>query len=136
MPASSARAPSDTGGAPAPRGSADSATSAASHSLIAQLVLDLPELQQYYHVDTLPDRVPVRIATGGAVADQPPLEKFGKPVRYVAAGEAHVVFDAIDQHGDRAEVRFRYTPEGVAGRVLLEQKDGVWRVARAELSEH
>ena len=50
---------------------------------ILQTVLDLPKLQQYYHVNELPDRKPLIVVENDHVDESFQLNKFGTQVIFM-----------------------------------------------------
>ncbi len=106
---------------------------------LLQLVLDLPELQQYYHVDSLPERSPLRLVCSDPACADASLEKFGAPVEVSPAApegdQPYLEITRFDQQASSAEVEFRYPVEGVVGRVSLSKTGDTWSVTEARLAE-
>ena len=111
--------------------------------IVLQQVLDLAELQQYFH-PTLEGRVPVNIARSDAFTGEPGLIKFDQPVRYVDKEQfvedeyaAYIEFRAVELSEQEATVYFAYEVEGVGGEVSLEKDNasGQWRVKDASVYE-
>jgi pSer/pThr/pTyr-binding forkhead associated (FHA) protein len=121
-----------------------------------QMTLDLPQLQQYYHLDTRPHRKPLLVPKAEALkgfTQFPELEKFGEPVLFVTVDELQswkstgsvflftrlttdceeVKFPALDC-GD-ATVGFKYAPEGVWGYVVFTRTPDGWKVLDHALLE-
>ncbi len=110
-------------------------------SSVLQLVLDSAELQQYYHVDEIPDRKPVRIAKSPALDSQPQLTKFGVPVVYedknrlLESDRAYFEFRRVIVNPDLAHVSFTYDAEGVRGEAWLIKVDNQWQIGYMSVSE-
>lgn len=104
---------------------------------VAQLVLDLDDLQPYYHVKDVPGRRPLVIRRTEPVNDRPSLTKFGEPVRYEdEPGDAPFFeFVKIALDGDTADVEFRYPVEGLVGEAHLKKVGGTWKVESHTLTE-
>ena len=108
---------------------------------VLQLVLDYGELQQYYHVDELPDRKPVRIAKNPALASEPELTKFDAPVVYedqnqlLKSDRAYFEFPRVIINPDLAYVSFTYSAEGVIGEAWLIKVDNQWQIGYMSVSE-
>ena len=64
-----------------------STTSADDIRHLAQLAIDLPALEKYFHPE-VPGRKPLCVVHNQVFRDQPALTKFGQPVRYVTPAEA------------------------------------------------
>lgn len=109
--------------------------------VICQLALDLPQVQQYYHVDTNPERKPLRVLDSARLGQQPSLSKFGVPVVWVTAEEAkkekkaYVEFTKLEASGDEAVVSFRYRVEGISVAAHLRKTAGGWTVEKTDVSE-
>src|SRR5688572_23145774 len=104
---------------------------------VIQAVLDVPELQQFYH-SGLPGRKPLVVVAPRSLGNVR-LRKFEIPVTVIAKpGPQHKVYLEIVQcriTGSRAEVKFRYPVEGLWGDVRLKRWQQGWRVTKAELTE-
>ena len=106
---------------------------------IYQLVIDLPELGQYYHAD-MPGRKPLVVLRNSLTESQPLLRKFGEPVKITSASALgpetpFLEFTRLEMVGDSAHVEFEYRIEGVRGRVALVREGVVWEVVAKELAE-
>lgn len=106
---------------------------------IYQLVIDLPELGQYYHAE-MPGRKPLVVLRNSLTESQPPLRSFGEPVTFTSAtalgpDTPFVEFTRLEMVGDSARVEFEYRIEGVRGLVALVREGGSWRVVAKELVE-
>lgn len=109
---------------------------------VVQLVIDLPALQKYYHVDDAPNRKPLFVLRNELIDGEPQLSKFDEPVKFATcdelktAGKPYLEFTKFEMKDDAASVVFRYRVEGIEGRLTLgKQDDGAWRVREQELVE-
>ena len=107
---------------------------------IWQLIIDLPDMDGFYHVDERPDRKPLRILRNDLTPSQLRLVKFGVPVELVspseiAKGVPFLEFTSIEISEDRAHVEFRYVVEGIKGTVTLEKIGLNWKVAAKSIVE-
>lgn len=106
---------------------------------IIQVVLDLPELQQYFHIDVLPDRSPLHLVCVESICQDVQFEKFGVPVVKIPSdpdsSQPYLKITHIQQDESSARVLFTYPPEGIAGEVALERDGDNWNVIEAELIE-
>lgn len=108
-------------------------------SAIYQLVIDLPELGQYYHAE-MPGRTPLVVLRNSLTESQPPLRKFGAPVTFMSASALgpetpFLELTRLEIVGDSARVAFEYPIEGIRGLVALVRDGGAWKVAAKELVE-
>lgn len=107
---------------------------------LVQEVLDLPELQQYYHTDQLPERRPLRLVCTDTACKETPLEKFGEPVEVLSqipdGNQPYLAITQIEHNGTSAHIEFTYPPEGVAGTVVLKMKDEAWQVTESDVFEN
>lgn len=104
---------------------------------IAQCVLDLEALQPYYHAGEVPGRKPLLILKNEHMKDEPRLDKFGEPVRFVSEpGDAPFFeFSSIKIDKETATVEFRYPVEGIHGSVILRKAGAAWKVESHSLKE-
>ena len=107
---------------------------------LIQTILDIPELQQYYHVDVLPERSPLVLVLPAGAGPVTGLEKFGKPVVVADAPPTdpeapffHIT--EIARHGETTRVAFTYAVEGVLGHALLMPEDGGWTTLETWVAE-
>ena len=100
---------------------------------LIEKVIDLNALNNYYHVDELPQRKPLRILINKVVTKSYQHIKFDIPVLYVV-NEPHMVFDSISSDNGVATVVFRYLPEGLRVEMTL-KKTLHWEVIESELTE-
>jgi outer membrane receptor for monomeric catechols len=107
---------------------------------LAQLAIDLPALEKYYHPE-VPGRKPLCVVQNQVIGDTVALTKFGQPVRYVssaeasAGGSACLEFSAIDVSGDTANVGLSYKVEGIRATARYRKSAGTWRLESHTLSE-
>lgn len=108
---------------------------------VCQLTLDLPALQQYYHVEDAPNRKPLVVASNEHLSADVQLTKFGEPVKLmqraeaVAAKKPYFEFTAMKIEGDTARVSFRYPVEGISGDLALRREGGAWQVESHKIVE-
>lgn len=107
---------------------------------IVRLIIDLPELQPYYHAE-LPGRSPLRILKQESFPEKLLLSKFGAPIAYVKqeeireGDEAYLDFNRIGLENDKVVVEFEYPVEGVAGKAEFSNQQGAWVIQRSEIVE-
>ena len=105
---------------------------------LAQLAIDLPALEKYYHPEVA-GRKPLCVVQTQVVGDKPGLTKFGQPVRYVTAedagGSACVEFSRIDVSGDSATVELVYKVEGIRATAQYRKSGDTWRLESHKLAE-
>lgn len=107
---------------------------------LAQMAIDLPALEKYYHPD-LPGRKPLCVVRNEVLPEGITLTKFGQPVRFVSAAESRAgnaacfEFSKIEVSGDSASVEFAYNVEGIRGTAQYRKTNGTWRVDSHKLAE-
>ncbi len=108
---------------------------------IIQLIIDYPELQQYYH-EGLAGRKPLYILKTAALDGEPRLTKFGAPVgfkeRQDLSGsdyEAYIEFLELKIGEGASSATFTYAVEGVFAKVRLSKTDGQWRIDTYSIAE-
>jgi hypothetical protein len=119
----------------------EQATASSDVAHILQLVIDLPALQKYYHVDDAPNRKPLFILKNELIASEPQLSKFDEPVKFAtcdqlkATNQPYLEFVKLETRGDTAAVVFRYRVEGIEGRLTFDRQNDAWRVQEQQLVE-
>jgi len=108
---------------------------------ILQLTVDLPKLQQFFHVEEIPNRSPLRVAISDINTNCVSLTKFGKKV---------ILFDKnainkpifpfleileINITANLATMSIEYSPEGVKGTAKLKKNDGKWELYKSHIVE-
>ena len=102
---------------------------------ILQLTIDLPNLQQYFHVTESPNRKPLRMVINDTIDTECiSLKKFSEPVVFkdkqsaITSRLPYLEAKQIEftQHNNSAKVIFTYDIEGINGTVRLKKKGGVW----------
>ncbi len=116
-------------------------TEASDLGQLLQLVLDAEPLAPYYHVDQAPERKPVRIARGPAVASEPALVKFGVPVVYegaaelAASGKPHFEVRRVIVNAELAYIHFAYAVEGIVGEAWFLREGNLWKLGHMSIRE-
>ena len=107
---------------------------------ILQRVIDLPELDGYYHVSERPDRKPLRVVLDRSMPTGVAVTKFGEPVVFLTPQLAdttrpYLAILRLDVSGDSGYVEFSYPAEGLLGSVTLSRQDTAWLVSESRLVE-
>jgi len=109
-------------------------------AVILQAVLDMKELDQYWHAEQS-GRKPLQVVVTDAVAMRPPITKFGMPVQYISAEDAgkspaYFEFTGIFYDAeDRARIEFAYPAEGIIGSATLELRAQMWQIIDRSIRE-
>lgn len=110
---------------------------------ILQQIINLPQLQAYYHSD-LPQRIPLVIENNKYVSTKGLLRKFNQAVVFLSKSEivakgkkAYLTIQSLDMNAEKqqATVIFAYAIEGVGGQVILNKVKGKWKVVKSSLYE-
>ncbi|SHL13734.1 hypothetical protein [Hymenobacter psychrotolerans] len=105
-----------------------------SEPFILQQLLDLPELQQYFHID-LPGRLPLKLLRNSDESQGLQLEKFGRPVLLLTPAQAkqqavkdYVNIRKIPAHAtaDTLTYTLAYPIEGALCRARFVRKKAGW----------
>lgn len=103
-------------------------------SELIHAAINFSELDNYYHVSELPDRIPLRVLINNVVTKSYHHIKFGKPVLYVS-DNPHLIFNSISiDKRNKAKVVFRYIPEGLSVEIILKKKSS-WVIIDSKLKE-
>ena len=106
------------------------------HELL-QLLLNTPQLAQYYHFDQRPERVPFKIVNGTAVdLGAGALTVAGKPA-VLSVGQDDKAFEItrLEIEGPTAEVRFQYPVEGLVGHATFKRINDRWSLDTVDVAE-
>jgi hypothetical protein len=102
--------------------------------LIAQKILDLPDLQWIYHPESK-ERLPVKVLETELIVKNFSLNKFGQKVRILSMSELekegikdYVIFDKIKIGKDTTDFELSYKIEGTGCSGKLLKEDGEWKV--------
>ncbi|WP_128561652.1 hypothetical protein [Methylobacterium crusticola] len=115
---------------------ASAQTSQDGHQII-QLLLNAPDLQQYYHFAERPERVPLRVVnlsgtevdgSGWTVAGEKAVLSSGKDPKALE-------ISALELSGDTAVVKFAFGAEGLLGEGRFSRRGGTWAVDKVEVGE-
>lgn len=109
--------------------------------IILQKCIDLPQLQEYYHTDIHPERIPLIVENNGKVPVVS-LSKFGQQVKFLTESEleaggkdAYLNFVRFEISGSTATIMYKYAVEGVMITVLLKKSNGSWEITESKLTE-
>lgn len=104
---------------------------------IIQKSIDLPKLQQYYHIDVLPERSPLIILKSELIPSTLKLNKFGEPVEIMEeSSKAHLVFSTIDIQQNTGTINFSYPIEGISIQIKFIKTDNEWLINESMLKEN
>ena len=107
---------------------------------ILQKTLDLEALTKYFHMDSLPERKPLRILENPHIPKSVRLEKFGVPTVWTSAVDAKdkpmFEFSSVRVEENSASVAFRYAPEGIAGTIEFQKQGQQWVVTGSRIVEN
>lgn len=112
---------------------------------IIRLAIDLPELQDLYHVDVDKSRIPLTFQTFGTINSEnlKGIEKFGKPLRVlhrdVLEKEGIKAFLTIGDWthiGDKLRLQLGYSIEGVTANYMFQKTDDKWAIVNFEIWEN
>lgn len=107
---------------------------------IIKKAIDLPELQQYYHVLELPSRSPLVVHFNTKDYKNLELFKFGKPVEIVnnintVKNKPHLKFNVVNVEEAKASLDFDYKVEGINVLMELNKINGNWIVVNSKIIE-
>lgn len=104
---------------------------------IIQKSIDLPKLQQYFHIDELPNRAPLIILQSELIPSNLELNKFGKKVEIdTESNEAHLVFSKVDINQITGSIHFSYPVEGIRVEIQFIKNDHEWLIKESVIKEN
>jgi len=118
----------------APASSADTERDA---QAILQLLLDAPQLSQYYHFDQRPDRLPLALVNrSGADIGQPGLTVQKQAVVISSSpSDKAVEITTLRIGADTANLEFAFRVEGVRGTAGFRKSQGNWTLDKLSVAE-
>ena len=108
---------------------------------LVKTVVDLPDLQNYFHIEQTPDRKPLYILKNDVIKSDLKLSKFGEQIRFATCDELkklnkpYLEFTKLAIKNDKADVVFRYRVEGIEGNVSLTKSGDGWKASDQRISE-
>ena len=111
---------------------------------IMELAIELPELQQYFHVDKDASRSPLIIKEFGTVNSKnlEGLQKFGVPIKVISEKtikenhiNAYLNIGDWTYAGNKLRLQMDYTIEGITINMILQRVDGDWKIVDAVIFE-
>ncbi len=109
---------------------------------LVEQTINLPALQEYFHVDVFPKRSPLTLSVDQYVSACSNLVKFGTPINILSLEEAkkhtstgYLKFAIVRVTSTYAEIEFKYAPEGIIGDLKLELIDSSWVVSESRIVE-
>ena len=107
-----------------------------------QQLIDLPELQQFYHAE-LPERQPLKLLAGPMVTPNLVLRKFNQPVLILSQQQLarrgirdYLNITQLRVRQDTVDFRFGYNIEGVVGAGKLVKHPQGWVVYKYYVAEN
>jgi len=103
--------------------------------------IDLPILQQYYHIDTHPDRSPLVVIANDKITKDISIEKFGKKVLIINETEAkkqnkaYVIFTKMTIDNITASIEIGYPIEGIICKIEFAKEHNDWLIKNHKLLE-
>lgn len=112
-----------------------------SYCQIVEKTINLPELQQYFHIDVFPQRSPLVVVVDQFVSECSELKKFGTPINIISSNETEKGADKgylklnVSITEASAAVTFTYQPEGIKGEIELTKAKNLWVVNKSKIVE-
>jgi len=112
---------------------------------IMRLAIDLPQLQEYFHVTTNPNRKPLKIKEFGLINAEnfQGMTKFGEPILFFT--EEEINKQAIKDYISVADwtpvngtmrLQLSYSVEGVMVNYMFKKEANKWKITNSSLVEH
>ncbi len=100
---------------------------------IIQIAIDLPDLQQYFHIKKSP--LTIKLPAELNSIDLLRVRKFDNPVRLTASSSADIeIYDWITT-GTGVSFNMAYPAEGVVVTYKFRKQNGDWQITQARLIE-
>lgn len=113
------------------------ADSRADARAILQLLLNAPQLTRYYHFDTRPERVPLKVVNLTSLdLGDPELTAAGQKARLSTGRDNRAIeIRTFTIATDTAEIAFAFRVEGVVGKGTFKKVQGTWAVGQLSVAE-
>jgi hypothetical protein len=109
---------------------------------VIQTCIDLAELQQYYHADSVKGRKPLIIYNNGIVPNNLKLTKFGEPVLFMTKEElffynnhAYLSFGKFEITPSQVDIQFHYKIEGLTIALRMKKIGDNWIIKTKKITE-
>ena len=107
---------------------------------ILQKCIDLPALQNFFHVDKLPERVPLIIYFADYKAHDIKLTKFNTAVKIITDKDslktkAYLDIKKFEITNNKADVLLNYSIEGIQVQITLTKINDNWTLQTSKLTE-
>lgn len=104
---------------------------------VLRLLLNAPQLTQYYHFDKRPERAPLRLVNkSGLDIGKPDLTAAGQKVVLTSeASDKAIEITRFTLAGGRAEIAFTFRVEGVLGNASFNKVQGSWALDKLSVAE-
>ncbi len=111
---------------------------------VVKLVLNLPELEQYFHLDTNPERLPVKLKEFGEInsTNLSGIKKYGTEILILKNDEIEQknIADYLNiadwtYVGNSLRLQINYSIEGITVNYMFERIDSKWKIKSTELWE-
>jgi len=111
---------------------------------VVELALNLPELQQYFHIDSNPERLPLKLKEFGEInsTNLSGIKKYGTEILILKNEEIKQknVSDYLNIAdwtfvGNSLRLQLNYLIEGITVNYMFERIDSKWKIKSTELWE-
>ena len=104
---------------------------------VLRLLLNAPQLTQYYHFDKRPERAPLRLVNkSGLDIGNPDLTAAGQKVVLTSEpSDKAIEITRFTVAGGRAEIAFTFRVEGVLGNASFNKVQGNWALDKLSVAE-
>jgi len=111
---------------------------------IIELALDLPELQMYFHVDSNPERLPIKLKEFGELnaTNLGGIKKFDHEILVLTNEDIkkkriHDYINIIDWSyaHNTLKLTLEYVIEGITVNYMFTRKDLAWKITRSQMWE-
>lgn len=112
---------------------------------IFKMVIDLPELQQYFHIDKIPERGPIKIKEFGPINSitVKGIKKFNKPIKILKNKDLEETqindfLEIVDWRvlEEKLRIKMNYPIEGIRINYLFERVGNNWKIIDSLILEN
>ncbi|HAS85829.1 MAG TPA: hypothetical protein DCS31_03405 [Candidatus Competibacteraceae bacterium] len=103
---------------------------------ILQILLNTPQLSQYYHFDVRPQRKPLQINNHTHITINPKAVVVDGEAIQIASGPNALDITEFLVETERAQIAFAFPVEGIRGSAIFNKDKNDWRLNHINVAEH
>lgn len=106
---------------------------------LLRLSLNATEIEQYYHFDDKPERLPLKVINHSPYDLVIDFQVAGHPAEIIQPSEAHdsaLEIESIEFEPNGANVAIQFAAEGIRAKAMFSKQSGNWVLHNMSIFEH